>query len=57
LAQEIAARMRVATGQGFSALIREEYGIRIAFFVMAALVHCNLGDVNSDFAGLPKKRF
>ncbi len=51
-AQEIAARMGVVTGKGFSALIREEYGIRITFFVMAALVLCNLGDVISEFAGV-----
>ncbi|HEX4485242.1 MAG TPA: divalent metal cation transporter, partial [Terriglobales bacterium] len=51
-AQEIAARMGVVTGKGFSSLIREEYGIRVTFFVMAALVLCNLGDVISEFAGV-----
>lgn len=51
-AQEIAARMGVVTGKGFSSLIREEYGIRITFFVMAGLVICNLGDVLSEFAGV-----
>ncbi len=51
-AQEIAARMGVVTGKGFSALIREEYGIRITFFLMAGLLLCNLGDVLSEFAGV-----
>jgi len=51
-AQEIAARMGVVTGKGFSELIREEYGIRITFFLMLGLVLCNLGDVISEFAGV-----
>lgn len=51
-AQEISARMGVATGKGLSELIREEYGIRITFFLMVALVLCNVGDVVSEFAGV-----
>lgn len=51
-AQEISARMGVATGKGLSELIREEYGIRITFFLMLALVLCNVGDVVSEFAGV-----
>jgi NRAMP (natural resistance-associated macrophage protein)-like metal ion transporter len=51
-AQEISARMAVITGKGLSELIREEYGIRIAFLMMAGLVLCNLGDVMSEFAGV-----
>lgn len=51
-AQEIAARMGVVTGKGFSELIREQYGLRITFFLMSALVACNLGDVISEFAGV-----
>jgi hypothetical protein len=51
-AQEIAARMGVVTGKGLSELIREEYGFRITFFVMAALVVCNFCDVLSEFAGV-----
>lgn len=51
-AQEISARMGVATGKGLSELIREQYGLRIAFVLMAALVLCNIGDVVSEFAGV-----
>ncbi len=51
-AQEIAARMGVVTGKGLSELIREEYGLRITFLLMCALVLCNLGDVVSEFAGV-----
>lgn len=51
-AQEIAARMGVVTGKGLSELIREEYGLRITFLLMCALVLCNLGNVVSEFAGV-----
>ena len=51
-AQEISARMGVATGKGLSELIREEYGLRITFILMTGLVFCNLGDVMSEFAGV-----
>ncbi len=51
-AQEIAARMGVVTGKGLSELIREEFGLRITFLVMCALLLCNLGDVMSEFAGI-----
>lgn len=52
IAQEIAARTGVVTGKGLSELIREEYGLRTTFVVMAALVACNLGDVISEFVGV-----
>ncbi len=51
-AQEIAARMGVITGKGLSENIREEYGLRITFFLMVALLICNLGNVVSEFAGV-----
>src|SRR6185503_2979287 len=51
-AQEISARMGVATGKGLSELIREQYGIRITFVLMCGLVLCNVGDVASEFAGV-----
>src|SRR5437016_2209068 len=51
-AQEISARMGVVTGKGLSELIREEYGIRITFFLMLGLVLCNFGNVVSEFAGV-----
>src|SRR6266446_6988206 len=39
--QEMAARMGAATGKGLSDLIREEFGLRLTFFVMVALVVTN----------------
>ncbi len=51
-AQEISARMGVVTGKGLSALIREQYGVRITFLLMCGLILCNVGDVASEFAGV-----
>src|SRR5512141_33838 len=36
--QEMSARMGAVTGKGLSDLIREEFGLRITFFMMVALV-------------------
>src|SRR5437660_12227422 len=36
--QEMSARMGAVTGKGLSDLIREEYGLRITFFMMLGLV-------------------
>src|SRR5438094_6013594 len=43
--QEMSARMGAVTGKGLSDLIREEFGFRITFFLMAALVVLNLTNV------------
>ncbi len=51
-AQEISARMGVATGKGLSELVREEFGLRTTAWLMFALVACNLCDVISEFAGV-----
>jgi len=40
--QEISARMGAVTGKGLSDLIREEFGFRITFFMMAAILFINL---------------
>jgi NRAMP (natural resistance-associated macrophage protein)-like metal ion transporter len=50
--QEMVSRMGVVTGKGLSDLIREEYGFRITFFLMALLLITNLGNTVSEFAGL-----
>src|ERR1700746_3531675 len=49
--QEMCSRMGAVTGKGLSDLIREEFGLRITFFVMALLVLVNLANVMSEFAG------
>jgi Mn2+/Fe2+ NRAMP family transporter len=50
--QEMSARMGTVTGKGLSDLIREEFGFRITFFLMIALVVTNFGNVVAEFAGV-----
>ncbi len=50
--QEMAARMGASTGKGLSDLIREEFGLRVTFFLMLALVVTNFGNVVAEFAGV-----
>jgi NRAMP (natural resistance-associated macrophage protein)-like metal ion transporter len=50
--QEMSARMGAVTGKGLSDLIREEFGFRITFFLMLALVVTNFGNVVAEFAGV-----
>jgi Mn2+/Fe2+ NRAMP family transporter len=50
--QEAAARMGAKTGKGFSALIRESFGIRLTACAMAALLVANIGTTLSEFAGI-----
>jgi NRAMP (natural resistance-associated macrophage protein)-like metal ion transporter len=50
--QEMSARMGAVTGKGLSDLIREEFGFRMTFFLMLALVVLNLTNVVAEFAGV-----
>src|SRR5262245_23501639 len=50
--QEMSARMGAITGKGLSDLIREEYGLRITFVMMMALVATNFTNVMAEFAGV-----
>src|SRR5712672_206499 len=50
--QEMCSRMGAVTGKGLSDLIREEFGLRITFLIMALLVLVNLANVMSEFAGV-----
>jgi NRAMP (natural resistance-associated macrophage protein)-like metal ion transporter len=50
--QEMAARMGAVTGKGLSDLIREEFGFRVTFFLMLALVVTNLANIMAQFAGV-----
>src|SRR5882724_388497 len=43
--QEMCSRMGAVTGKGLSDLIREEFGLRITFLIMALLVLVNLANV------------
>jgi NRAMP (natural resistance-associated macrophage protein)-like metal ion transporter len=50
--QEMSARMGAVTGKGLSDLIREEYGFRATFLMMALLVAINLMNVVAEFIGV-----
>ena len=52
IAQEMCSRMGAVTGKGLSDLIREEFGLRITFIMMALLVLVNLTNVMAEFAGV-----
>ncbi|MCX6710156.1 MAG: Nramp family divalent metal transporter [Candidatus Woesearchaeota archaeon] len=52
LVQEMNARMGVMTGKGLADLIRENYGVKITFFIMAALFVANITTAISNFAGI-----
>ncbi len=50
--QEMCSRMGAVTEKGLSDLIREEFGLRTTFVVMALLVLANLTNVMANFAGI-----
>jgi len=50
--QEICARMGVITGKGLADLIREQYGVKVTFYIMVALLIANLANTIAEFAGV-----
>src|SRR5438876_4854801 len=52
IVQEMSSRMGAVTGKGLSDLIREEFGLRVTFILMLALVATNFGNIASEFAGV-----
>ena len=52
--QEMCSRMGAVTGKGLSDLIREEFGLRTTFVMMAVLVLANLTNMMADFAGIAR---
>src|SRR5882724_10138265 len=49
---EMCSRMGAFTGKGLSDLVREEFGFRVTFFLMAAVLFVNLGNVMAEFTGV-----
>ena len=49
--QEMCGRMGVITGKGLADLIRENYGVKAAFYLMLGLFVANFGNTVADFAG------
>ncbi|HUG82783.1 MAG TPA: Nramp family divalent metal transporter [Bryobacterales bacterium] len=52
ITQVMCSRMGAVTGKGLSDLIREEFGLRTTFLVMAALLTVNMTNVTANFAGI-----
>jgi NRAMP (natural resistance-associated macrophage protein)-like metal ion transporter len=50
--QEMCARMGAVTGKGLSDLVREEFGLRITFFMMLGILITNFGNVVAEFIGI-----
>jgi Mn2+/Fe2+ NRAMP family transporter len=50
--QEMNSRMGAVTGKGLSDLIREEFGLRTTFLMLALLLITNLTNVMAEFAGI-----
>ena len=50
--QEMCARMGAVTGKGLADLIRENFGVRVAFWVLLVFVLGDLGNTASEFAGI-----
>jgi len=52
IVQEMCARMAVATGKGLADLIRENYGVKLTFYLMFVLFIVNLANVMAEFSGI-----
>jgi NRAMP (natural resistance-associated macrophage protein)-like metal ion transporter len=50
--QEMNARMGIVTGKGLADLIRENFGVKITFFIFLGLVIANIGNTATEFAGV-----
>ena len=50
--QEMCARMAVATNKGLADLIRENYGVKITFYLMLVLLFVNVLNVMAEFSGI-----
>ena len=50
--QEMCVRMAIVTGKGLADLIRENYGIKLTFYMLIALLFTNMFNTMSEFAGV-----
>src|SRR5271163_1296022 len=49
--QAMCARMGAITGKGLADLIRENFGVKVTFWVLLLFVGCDLGNTATEFAG------
>lgn len=52
IVQEMCVRMAIVTGKGLADLIRENFGIRVTFYLLAALLVTNVFNTMSEFSGV-----
>ncbi len=52
ISQEMGSRAAIVTGKGLGDIIRERFGIKVAFFAFAALLVANFGTLLTNFAAL-----
>lgn len=50
--QEMNARMGIVTGKGLADLIRENFGVKITFFIFLGLITADIGNTATEFAGV-----
>lgn len=50
--QEMNARMGVVTGKGLADLIRENFGVKVTFFIFLGLLIADIGNTATEFAGV-----
>ena len=50
--QEMNARMGIVTGKGLADLIRENFGVKITFYLFVCLLVADIGNTATEFAGV-----
>lgn len=50
--QEMNARMGIVTGKGLADLIRENFGVKITFYIFIGLIIADIGNTATEFAGV-----
>jgi len=50
--QEMNARMGIITGKGLADLIRENFGVKVTFFIFIGLIIADIGNTATEFAGI-----
>jgi Mn2+/Fe2+ NRAMP family transporter len=50
--QEMNARMGIVTGKGLADLIRENFGVRVTFYIFILLLIADIGNTATEFAGV-----
>ena len=52
MVQQMSARMGIVSGKGLADLIREKFGLKVAFYSLFFLIIADLGNTMAEFAGI-----